>query len=677
MAKRIKGMSMSNPVRLDRDYLIKTAKYAIENGFRHFEIIGPTHDPVRGNCDGMIYYRKYSEFNCDKDGSYVDFCTELVNEVCAMLKPHGIKTYYWHHELEIPLRFDEIYPEIHNSDGDVEVTHPLIKDFLENKIEDFFFTYPDMDGIVLTLHETRIPLLKLKNQKIGKIERVKYVTEILYNTCKRLGKELIVRPFASMASDYDDLMAAYSRISSELTVCDKWTQYDWSLTMPSNEFFNKISNNPLIVETDIFGEYFGKGFFPIMLKDHIVRKYAYCENFNPRGYVSRIDRGGFIPFDTPNEVNIDIMSAVQDGRDVNLAIDAFFKRNYGEVWKEVRALMEDTEDLQIDMLYINRVEFCMLSQFPSLSYIITAQKIEMFRDKPELDETAWYIPKGYVRPPLEELISVKRSAVVRSESKLAQLRLLSDRLPKDKYDGLLIRFLNMYHAARLWEQLTLTCAGIAMFFEHKDEKELESARRALAELIAIDNEAYAELGDNYFTHALVKPEKGADNESRSRVPVFVSEISKLIDLEVDEVKRLEKEELVDYVVCGSINERHSLKKEINFSSSHRRDDGVCRLAGSARGKAWSVVKAHGWFSYDVKVKPNAENVITVSARGFDSEHIDFSVTVGNQKTVFRKEGCERCDFVVPFTETEGCDKVTVRFDRITEYAPCIYTLKVK
>jgi hypothetical protein len=51
--------------------------------------------------------------------------------------------------------------------------------------------------------------------------------------------------------------------------------------------------------------------------------------------------------------------------------------------------VEGTEDIQIKMFYVNKVEFSMLSLFPGLSYIITAQKIEMFRDKPEFDETAW------------------------------------------------------------------------------------------------------------------------------------------------------------------------------------------------------------------------------------------------------------------------------------------------
>ena len=34
-----------------------------------------------------------------------------------------------------------------------------------------------------------------------------------------------------------------------------------------------IQKNPLLVETDIFGEYFGKGRLPIMLKDHIKEKF--------------------------------------------------------------------------------------------------------------------------------------------------------------------------------------------------------------------------------------------------------------------------------------------------------------------------------------------------------------------------------------------------------------------
>ena len=48
-----------------------------------------------------------------------------------------------------------------------------------------------------------------------------------------------------------------------------------------------------------------------------------------------------------------------------------------------------------------------------------------------------------------------------------------------------------------------------------------------------------------------------------------------------------------------------------------------------------------------------------------------------QKTVFRKVSAEKVECTVKYNETKGEDKVTVRFDRITEFAPVIYTVEVK
>ena len=98
--------------------------------------------------------------------------------------------------------------------------------------------------------------------------------------------------------------------------------------MPHNAFYNKIKNNPLFVEGDIFGEFFGKGRLPLMLKEHIGGKFDYCEGFSPRGYVARIDRAGLDPFGDVNEVNIHIMHAHLNQKDVEKEIDAFFREKY-------------------------------------------------------------------------------------------------------------------------------------------------------------------------------------------------------------------------------------------------------------------------------------------------------------------------------------------------------------
>ena len=154
----IKGIAVCNPVDIEKEYLLYTVDYAGKLGVNHIQVVGPIHNGVKGNIDGMTSYRKYSHFNNTKDMVYVDYSIDVINEACRKAREYGIKMYQWHHELDLPDEFKEVYPEILNGYGDIEVTHPIVKDFLENKVLDFFHAYPDMDGIILTLHETMLRL---------------------------------------------------------------------------------------------------------------------------------------------------------------------------------------------------------------------------------------------------------------------------------------------------------------------------------------------------------------------------------------------------------------------------------------------------------------------------------------------------------------------------------------
>ena len=99
MKNRINGISVCNPTVLDKEYMLFTADYAIRHGVEHYQLIGPIHNPKIGNVDGMVCYRKYAQFNDEKDAAYVRFCLDAVNEVCEKLAAAGIRTYMWHHEL--------------------------------------------------------------------------------------------------------------------------------------------------------------------------------------------------------------------------------------------------------------------------------------------------------------------------------------------------------------------------------------------------------------------------------------------------------------------------------------------------------------------------------------------------------------------------------------------------
>ncbi len=673
---RIKGMSAINPWDIDREYVEKTVEYAVSRGYDHYQFIGPIHNPVRGNIDGMTFSRKYAQFNDEKDAAYVELNLSVVNEALEKLHAAGVKSYMWHHELDLPFGFTKAFPEVLNENGDVEVSHPLVKDYLQHKIYDFFAAYPKMDGIILTLHETKIPLLKLKNQKLDKIGRVKYVTEILFRACEELGKELIVRPFASLPEDYDMMLEAYESISKNLIVMDKWTQFDWSLTLPHNAFFQKIKKNPLFVETDIFGEYFGKGRLPIMLKKHIEEKFAYCESFSPIGYVNRIDREGKHPFGTVNEVNLEIMQALMEGRNVDEAIDGFFLREYPAVASELKAIMEPTEELNRRLLNNKNYYFMQGSFFPELNHSKNHFYFEMMKTECEIASNEWFIPVGWKRGDLQEIFDEKDEVVKTATELLARVKALAGKVEESRYESLLMQFENLYYAAHCWRTLLDVFHAYVRYFETGEsawENALEDALNALA---AWDQEGKEVVGDT--TDFYMNCDMFRHGEYAPMVAPFIQDVKASFAAEKARYFDLQKQGYTDFILCGGGMESHKLQKEVNFSDTMLVENGLCRIPGNRRGAQWSQINGHGWFSYEVKVAPNAENTFLLEM-GSLTECLDVKITIGNAEYVVREEAPKggKKQFAFVYAETKGADKVRIRIDRISPYTPLVYTICVK
>ena len=671
MRKMIKGISTLNPVDVEKDYLDFTVDYAIKNGFDHYQLIGPIHDGVKGNIDGMTFYKKYAQFNGEKDADYVNYCLEVVNPALERLSAAGIKTYMWHHELDLAAGFNAAFPEALNEYGDVEVTHPLVRDYLENKVRDFFEAYPKMDGLILTLHETKVPLLKLKNQKLDKIGRVKYVTEILYLTCKELGKELIVRPFASIEEDYAMMTKAYEEISRDLIIMDKWTQFDWSLCLPHNRFFAKIKKNPLFVETDIFGEFFGKGRLPLMLRQHIIDKFRYCEGYSPVGYVSRVDRAGRDPFGEVNEVNLTIMHAVMSGDNVDERIDAFFRENYGEAAEEMRSIMEPTEDILKRIIYLKGYYYSQLSLFPMLNHSKNHFYFEMMKDEYSIVSGEWFIPPSWERGSLDSVMEEKASAVRDSEELLTRLVAIKDKIPAEKYANVYNKFKNLELVAKIWKALTDVFYNYAKFFELSDEVYATRFYQSIATLEELNSEGKCALGDDFYC---ISGDSLAGGGRYELIDVFVKDAKESFEAERRTDALLRSESLYDYVLAGGGSEGHGLKKEVNFSDTLLRDGELCRIPGNARGAEWSMIKAHGWFSYEVKVKPNADNKITVKFSSF-TDTLDVKLTIGETEYKISEPISGKREMTFNYRSgKEGA--VRIRFDKISGNTPCVYNVKV-
>lgn len=671
MSKNIKGISVLNPVDVEREYYLKTVDYAIEHGFDHIQLIGPIHDYVRGNIDGMIFYEKYSRFNDEKDAEYVRMCLDVVNEACAKAKAHGIENYMWHHELYLPGEFMQAYPEVVNAYGDVEVSHPLVQDFLEEKIADFFAAYPSMDGIILTLHETSVPLLKLQNQKLGKIERVKHVTKILFDACQKRGKTLIVRPFASLEEDYEMMTAAYEEISTDLIIMDKWTQFDWSLAMPSNPFFNKIKKNPLCVEADIFGEYFGKGRLPLMLAKHIADKFDYCKDFNTVGYVARIDRNGQHPFGDVNAVNLDIYNAHLDGRDAVQAAQSFFAKKYPDAAKEVMALMEPTEQIVTDIFYINRFLFSQLSIFPDINHSKNHFYFEMMREDYKIASDEWFIPKPWARPALADILSVMQGAETKAAALFETLETLETKIEATEYKKLWVKFLNLKYVTAVWHKLAQSYMQYVRCFEVPAPEEEARFEATLSEMVALAEEGSAKLGTQFYCRIQYN---GIADEPGGLAQRLANEMRESYAIEKRTRLALEAENNTDYIVCGGALEGHLLQKEVNFSDVRVHNGKLCRLPGNGKGKKWSAINAHGWFSYELTVVPGKENKILLAMESPEGI-VSCRVQIGDDA---HEIYCEKAgEQVFEFTCVPESDSVRIRIDRNSPYVPYVYSIRVR
>ncbi len=674
MAKQfIKGINVCNPVEVEKDYLLYTVEYAHKYGYNHIQINGPIHNFEIGNIDGMTPYRKYGCFDSVKNSKYIQKSLDAINSACEKAEEYGIKMYVWHHELEIPTDFTKIFPEVLNDYGDVEVSYPIIRDFLENKIIDFFYYYPKVSGIVLTLHETKVPLLKLKNQKLGKIERVKYITNILYETCLKLGKELIVRPFASIEEDYEMLTKAYEEISPDLPVMDKWTQFDWSLTLPHNAFFNKIKSNPLIVETDIFGEYFGKGRLPLMLKKHLKEKFRYCESFSPIGYVNRIDRAGKNPFGDVNEVNVMITTAYLNGKDPDVAATEFFKKKYPLCYKEIEKIMERTEDVQIKTFYLNGYYFTELSIFPSLNHSKNHFFFEQMRSDCNIASNEWFIPNDWKKADIALYIEEKQNAKDEADTLLKELEALHGKMDESEYKVLWLKFKNLQLVAKAWYELTLCFVNYVRYFESKDANFEKLLYGCTDKLLRIRDEGLDTLGNEFYC-IVGDLAGGVGSGIKDCIDEFVQDIKNSFEVEKKIEKEFAQKNLTDFVICGGAMEGHALMKEVNFSDTILKDDTMFRIPGNRKGLEWSAINAHGWFSYKVSVKPNCENIITVVA-GTAKENLNVKITIGSEEYIInRKEEKKQKLSFSYYAGDEGT--VMIRFDKTSEYMPCVYSITV-
>ena len=335
--------------------------------------------------------------------------------------------------------------------------------------------------------------------------------------------------------------------------------------------------------------------------------------------------------------------------------------------------MEKTEEVLKKTIYLNGYYFNSQSFFPGLNHSKNHYYFEIMRENCNMDSNEWFIPKDYVRGPVEALMEEKKSARACATELLQKFEQLRGRLNSEDYEKIHAKFMNLKAAAEIWTILTSIILSYVSYFDTRDIRYIESIEKELENLLEKRDVAMEILGDDFF--CLRNPMVNDKKWRFDYVGEFAEEVKASFYSEKEAMERMEKENLLDYVVCGGAVEGHLLQKEVNFSDTFVKEDGPCRLAGSGKGTEWCSINAHGWFSYLVKIKPKSKNIIVITA-GSIGEGTNIGVTVENEKFTLCSEESAVREFILEYNEKEGKDAVRVRFDKISANTPCIYTVKV-
>lgn len=226
---------------------------------------------------------------------------------------------------------------------------------------------------------------------------------------------------------------------------------------------------------------------------------------------------------------------------------------------------------------------------------------------------------------------------------------------------------------------------MAKYFEDNDETALPELFTAIDKMTELDEAGYRELGKDWHCEVLsLKPGSPflthgitVDYSKRtSQVYHLKSMLGRAVELEVETRKLLARENPVDYVVAGGFSERHNVKRDTGFSAPLTLDDGNCRTAGSERGSFWSVLNAHGWFSYDMKVKPNEENTVVIRGKG-ETGTFSIDIDIDGDMTRHGVSGDGILEISRTFIPKKDAETVTVRIDRNSESLPFVYSVMTK
>jgi alpha-glucuronidase len=228
-----------------------------------------------------------------------------INEICKTAHAKGLKVDIWTHELNG-------VPKELQADGRANLEDPKLWEWMKEKYAKVFKLCPDVDGLVLTMHETAMSIYN-DNRVASSIPPEKRVAKLVDNiagVCKSFGKTLFVRTFSYSPNELQYISAGLRESKSDVIAMTKCQPHDWQPFYPHNPAIGNIGKHPQIMEFDLGYEFLGLSTIPYIDLDYLRYRLDYGLSKGIDGGVLRIERLRWRSTDTPNWADVEVFTKV-------------------------------------------------------------------------------------------------------------------------------------------------------------------------------------------------------------------------------------------------------------------------------------------------------------------------------------------------------------------------------
>lgn len=225
-----------------------------------------------------VVYRRFAELNRLRDQARIARAADFLRDFSRRAHHHGMKMLHVYHmcnfigppidgtaqlrakKVETPLR--DVHPEWFNAEGEPDFTRPGIYDFMAAEVEDFFDTFPHVDGLFCWNCECSLfTPSRLKHQTISKQEIAKRSMRAVYDVCQKRGK-IMTHDIHTAGADADltrGIIEAAVEMPEMILGAD-CTYSDWHMHLDTCHWLPEMrKRGNFYIAFDGSGEFFGQG----------------------------------------------------------------------------------------------------------------------------------------------------------------------------------------------------------------------------------------------------------------------------------------------------------------------------------------------------------------------------------------------------------------------------------